>query len=153
MPPEQAVLGLDLPAGASLRLVAVDGAREGSIPGSVEVVRDGKVISIVQPPAGWDAEGEPLEGVRYEPQGDRLVVRYPHRSADLMYPLAVDPQIDRFRVDNLGHPIGNGSFVIGHQSDAEFAAWNYNAGGYGSENFGTYPAQQPSPRSTTTCLR
>lgn len=143
--PEQAVLDLELPAGASLRPVEASGANapEGSIPGSVEVVREGKVVSIVQPAAGWDAEGEPLEGVRYTVEGDRLVVRYPHRSADVLYPLAVDPQIDRFRVDNLGHPVGNGSFVIGHQYDGEYAAWNYNNAGYGSENFVTYPAQQP----------
>lgn len=83
--PEEAVLAFDLPEGSYLRVVddVGGGSARGSVPGSAEVIKAGKVLSVIHPPAGWDADQEPLEGVRYSVDGDKLVLHYPHRSADI----------------------------------------------------------------------
>lgn len=153
--PEQAVLDFDLPEGAQLRVIdeAAAPTDSGSVPGSAEVVRDGQVLSVIQPPAGWDAEDKPLEGVRYAVEGDKLVLHYPHRSADILYPALVDPQIDRFRIDDRGQPVVGSGFTIGpgnvnvpsYQDPARgFASWNSSYGGNFFHDW-TYAPDHRSP--------
>jgi len=140
--PEQAVLALDLPEGAALKVIADGAGTGGAVPGSAEIVRGDELLAVIQPPVGWDADNEPLEGVRYSAEGDDLVVHYPHRSADVLYPLVIDPQVDRSRVDGNGRVIANGpGWVIGRSDDSELAAWNYGNGGGGSHLFSGYPGQ------------
>lgn len=136
--PEQAVFPLSLPEGAEARLVdegGVEQSTEGQVPpGSVEIVKDDRVLSTIQAPVAWDADEEPLEA-SYALEGDKLVVRYAHRSADVLYPVVVDPTVaDRFRVNEQGQPIGNGSFVIGYPYDP--ASWYYEQSG---QNFPRSP--------------
>jgi len=84
--PEQAVLDFDLPPGVRMRMA-------GSVPGLVELVRGTEVVGHVNPPAAWDADGEPV-AVGYQIDGDRLLVDYPHRQKDVAYPLYVDPDYE-----------------------------------------------------------
>lgn len=142
--PEQAVLALEVPAGARLEVVGEEGGTSpgDGVPGSARIVRADDVLAVIQPPVAWDADRQFLEGVRYTVEGDELVVHYPHRSADVLYPLAVDPQVDRFRQNDIGNVDPNGSWVIGHYDDQERAAWNYGFGWPGGENFSGYPGQQ-----------
>lgn len=151
--PERAMLSLDLPQGAQLRLVADEGpeARADRVPGSAEIVRAGKVLSVIRPPVGWDADQEPLQGVRYEVSGDDLTVHYPHRSQDILYPALIDPQIDRYRVDSLGRP-APGTYVIGRSDDSEYPAWSFNNAGGGSESFGAWPPQYPETSESNSPL-
>lgn len=97
---EQVRLAIDMPAGASLRLRSeTDGGLSAALPGdathapaSVEIVRDGAVIATLLTPGTAGADGHPLP-TWYELDGDQVIVRFPHRNADVEYPLLVDPQV------------------------------------------------------------
>ena len=90
--PERVALTFTLPEGLRLRLPT-------SRPGAAELVDGDDVIAVVAPPAAWDAEGEPIEA-SYAVVGDVLELRVRHREADLAYPVAVDPLIDHFQIDD-----------------------------------------------------
>jgi hypothetical protein len=97
---EQIRLAVDMPAGASLRLRSeTDGGLTAVLPGAVtraparvEVVRGGAVIATLLTPGTAGADGHPLP-TWYELDGDQVIVRFPHRNADVEYPLLVDPQV------------------------------------------------------------
>jgi hypothetical protein len=117
--PEEATLILDLPPRATLRM-ADDRARgvEGARPsGTAEVVRDGEPIARFLPPAALDAGGAAVAGVSYSVEGHRLVVHFPHRSQDLLYPLMVDPTVEHWRRN------GGGDWVMGSEGDK--GAWYF----------------------------
>lgn len=150
--PEQAVLPLDLPAGAQARLAEDEQPRAGGSetgggssasgglpPGSVEIVKGGTVIASIARPVAWGADGEPLD-VSYSLRGRDLVLSFPHRSADVQYPVLVDPlAADRFRVNEQGQPVSNSSFVIAGSS-GEMAAWTYSES---TPGFPHGPSQYP----------
>lgn len=81
--PERLPLRLDLPDGAELR---------HSGPAGAEVVAHGERLVAIRPPQAFDADGEDIP-VRYELDGNVLVLRIDHRERDIAYPLMVDPAI------------------------------------------------------------
>jgi hypothetical protein len=92
--PERIPLAFELPERAELRLVddapkQLPNARPS---GAAEIVRGGERMGLISPPLAFDADLERLE-VRYEVEGDRLVVVFPHRSQDILYPALVDPVV------------------------------------------------------------
>ncbi len=141
--PEQAVLPLSLPDGAEAELVPNDGSVSseppGPPPGSVKIVREGELIGLIQPPAAWDADNEPFP-VSYALEGENLVVSYPHRGLDLAFPLAVDPVIERFRLNENGDRAPT-SFLI--TQDSIESGW-----GHGFGNGATAGLFQEFPRIT-----
>lgn len=138
--PGEATLDLDLPAGIEAKLVEGDADHppKNGIAGSVQLTIDGKGVGAIQPPIGFDADGTRVEA-RLSLDGDKVKISYEHQSADLHYPLVIDPNVDRFRVDANGNPITTGSYVIG--SGAEAGAWNYTFGGAPAGYYSNYPAQ------------
>lgn len=93
--PESARLRFTLPAGAGLRLAAAATATGRSADresAELLVVRDGEVLARVAPPLVVDADGTRVSSW-YELDGDDLVMRFPHRSLDVKYPLLADPQV------------------------------------------------------------
>jgi RHS repeat-associated protein len=90
--PEDLRLDLRLPEGA---------VAEEAETGMVVVVRDGKRVATVSPPAAVDAQGNDVP-VEMAIEGDGLVVSAPHRAADVAYPILVDPIIESYWVDGGG---------------------------------------------------
>jgi hypothetical protein len=88
--PEEALLSVELPVGRQLRVRSDDRGDRVDI-----VDQGGDVTARVLPPSAWDADGEPV-AVRYELDGQRIVVRFPHRERDLRYPLYVDPIYENY---------------------------------------------------------
>jgi len=90
--PEELRLRFELPSGASLR----EAKREdgpggtGSLGTSVEVVRDGHVLTHVSAPLTVDAEKWPLP-TTMRVDGDSVIVSVKHQGRDVAYPLLVDP--------------------------------------------------------------
>jgi RHS repeat-associated protein len=83
--PERMALAFDIPADAELRLdEGLDRA---------DVVREGKVLTTVTPPAAVDADGAEVP-VRYEVSGRTLSIEVDHRGGDFLYPILVDPFIE-----------------------------------------------------------
>lgn len=138
--PGQATFDLGLPKGISARLVATGAGKlpPSAVPGSVQLIKDGEDVGAIRPPVGRDADGTPVK-TWLSLTGGQVTVNYDHRSADLRYPLVIDPYVDRYRVDANGNPITTGSFVIGSGSEA--GAWNFNYGGVGAGAFYNLPAQ------------
>lgn len=97
--PQELRLGLDLPAGATLRRSNdrfpgwVGAAGTSSPAGAVEVVRGGEVLARVSPPLAFDAQRQPVP-VRMEVEGSGVVLRVAHRDRDVAYPLLVDPIVE-----------------------------------------------------------
>lgn len=83
--PEQLALGVNMPPGASLRLDPITGA--------AAVVRGGRILASVEPPAAFDANHDAVP-TSYARDGDRLIVKVAHRDRDVLYPILVDPQIN-----------------------------------------------------------
>ncbi|MDQ4040145.1 MAG: hypothetical protein M3141_00165 [Actinomycetota bacterium] len=94
--PESFSLRFELPVGAALRR-ADDGG--------VEVVRGGEVLAVLRAPQVLDAQGERV-AVRTGVEGERVVFSVAHRSADVAYPLALDPVIEDSRGWWLGDTSG-----------------------------------------------
>ena len=84
--PEDVVLRLELPAGARLKSAP-------SHPGALAIVRDGKSIASVQPPAAADADGQPVPVDGYRVRGNEVTLHVAHRERGFRYPILVDPQI------------------------------------------------------------
>jgi hypothetical protein len=84
--PEQFSLRIGVPEDARLRDA---GPGKG-----VEIVRGEdqheRVVARVGAPSAFDADGQPVE-VSYELVDDQMVLSFPHRGADVHYPLLVDP--------------------------------------------------------------
>jgi hypothetical protein len=80
--PEEATLELESPEDVRLRAV-------GRAPaGAVEVLRAHERLALIDAPGAWDADREPVE-VGYAVEGRALLLHYPHRDRDLLYPLAI----------------------------------------------------------------
>ena len=120
--PEAARLRFDLPADAELRLTenAIGDPGAGDAVGA-RVVKDGETIHQIQPPAAKDADGAPVP-VRYALEGNDLIVKVDHRGGDFLYPILVDPLIDRMgpHNPNFGYGATDGR-VIG--SDCTWVSW------------------------------
>jgi len=101
--PEELALDVDVPPGARLRETpAADGIAAGPRPGSIDVVRDNKVIARVLSPSAMDADHEPVN-VTMKAVRDQLRLKVLHRKRDLRYPLLVDPVVeDYLKWTNLG---------------------------------------------------
>ena len=115
--PERFGLDFSLPAGARLRLVEV---RKGLV--GVEVVRDAKVLMVVQPPTAMDAERTPVP-VEYELKGNRLWVELAHRDRDVLYPLLVDPWMIQ---ENWLYRDGDYSVNWRSDPNLDFLGWRTN---------------------------
>jgi hypothetical protein len=141
--PEVATFHVSMPSGAHLHRVPAParGKVPKGEPGSVEVLQGRKQIAVIQAPVGWDADHQTV-ATKYEVAGDKLRLVYLHHSADVRYPLAIDPVFERYRINSSGSLDPNGpNWIIGRTSPFDYAAWNYTYGGYGSENYGNAPAQ------------
>jgi tripartite motif-containing protein 71 len=89
--PETLRFHVDLPVGAELR------ADQG---GGAEVFgADGELLYRINRPISFDAQGSTVP-TTLEIEGDNLVVRVPHREADVAYPILVDPELQM----DWGHP-------------------------------------------------
>ncbi len=81
--PERLGLDVDVPAGASLRIVA----------GDVEIVdSDGAVLSVITAPVAIGADGADVPAAFRFVDG-RLVVEVEHHDRDVAYPIMVDPEV------------------------------------------------------------
>jgi len=87
--PERVALPFDLPAGAELKLTP---STDKETPDGAEIVKEGKTVGRISSPKAFDAEGVNLR-VSYEREGDKLIVVFPHRSQDVLYPALVDPNL------------------------------------------------------------
>lgn len=87
--PERVALPFDLPPGARLGLSP---ASDPKTPSAAEIVKDGKTVGTISAPVAFDAEGVPLD-VSYELEGEKLIVVFPHRDQDVLYPALVDPNL------------------------------------------------------------
>jgi RHS repeat-associated protein len=83
--PEALYLDLKLPSGAVLRPAA-------AAPGAFEVVSGSNVVANVSAPVATDAQGAPVD-VSLEATDGRLRLNVAHRSADVAYPILVDPEV------------------------------------------------------------
>lgn len=84
--PEEVVLDLDVPDGATLEQADAPGA-------PVAVTNDGETVATVSAPVARDAQGQDV-AVDMAVRGDRLVLTARHREQDLAYPLLVDPIVE-----------------------------------------------------------
>jgi YD repeat-containing protein len=84
--PEDLDFSLDMPSGATLRLVP----GSGGLPSSAQVTKDGALLVDIPPAQAQDADGVRVP-VAYRVDGDRLTLHVPHRSGGFRYPLLVDP--------------------------------------------------------------
>jgi RHS repeat-associated protein len=82
--PTENDLVFSLPAGASLVM-------SSTVPGGVEIDREGQALAVIAPPVAEDATGAPVP-VSYSVSGDTLAVTV-DTSASVQYPVLVDPQI------------------------------------------------------------
>ena len=99
--PEKLFFTVGLPEGASL---VVSGAER-----SVQVVRGGDVIAIVQPPVARDAEGASVP-VTMTVSGTMLTVTVSHHAGNYFYPIMVDPTVQ----EKYFHVKGAGGFTPGN---------------------------------------
>jgi hypothetical protein len=101
--PASIPLRFDLSSGQKLELVTGDGS---DLPqGSAELVDGGKRVAAVPPAAAADAQGRSVP-VSYRLDGDQLVIQV-DTSADLAYPILVDPPIGVY--DSNGTSAGAGT--------------------------------------------
>ncbi len=91
--PEELGVALDLPAGASVRLTSPVTDPAGGEGGDAEIVdADGRAIGSISAPVAIDADGVGVPA-RFAFEDGRLVVKVPHRLADVRYPVMVDPEV------------------------------------------------------------
>ncbi|HEX8052884.1 MAG TPA: hypothetical protein VF517_07820 [Thermoleophilaceae bacterium] len=114
--PEKHALELDLPNGAKLR-------QSPQVASAVEVVRGGKLLAFIYPPAAFDADGTQVP-VKYAIAGDTVTLDVEHRGADVHYPLLVDPYINVYE-----------DFYDGTWTNSSHAWW---ASGNGDMNYAAY---------------
>jgi VCBS repeat protein len=101
--PASIPLRFDLSGGQKLELVTGDGS---DLPqGSAELVDGGKRVAAIPPAAAADAQGRSVP-VSYRLDGDQLVIQV-DTSADLAYPILVDPPIGVY--DSNGTSAGAGT--------------------------------------------
>ena len=81
--PEVFRLALELPSGAELRRVD---------DGGVVVYTGGEAVALVTAPRAWDADGTPIT-TSMTVDGTELVLTLRHRTADVAYPLLLDPAV------------------------------------------------------------
>ncbi|PTL58146.1 matrixin family metalloprotease [Paraconexibacter algicola] len=148
--PESVRLRVGLPRGARLRL-ADEGlatttgpitAEDSTAPKAVEIVDGDEVLARVEPPVTVDADDEAVPTF-YEIDGDTIIVRFPHRSLDLQYPLLIDPQVTETWSGgdwNTGDGWGSAQFLQGGLTNFSFARNCCNKTGLqvGAFQFGTY---------------
>jgi YD repeat-containing protein len=116
--PEDLTLHLDLPQGARL----VSGTQ-----GTARVVdKSGKVIAAMAPPSVTDAQGTSVP-ITTEVQGDSVDLHVPHQSADVAYPLLLDP----YWTQPTGFDWVNESFAGWGQAGGYFYATATGIGGAG----------------------
>ena len=88
--PKRLKLRFDVPEGTRL---VVEKAADGEALGRVQLVDDAdRTVSLISPPAAWDANGASVD-VTYHVEGGDLVVDVP-RDERVAYPVLVDPIID-----------------------------------------------------------
>ena len=115
--PEEMRFRIDVPAGAELRS---DGR------GGVEVLREGKRLTLIPKPFAKDAQGTdvPLET---DVADGALVVHIAHREADFAYPILLDPIVEDWV--NQGNnwdggagpgPLSNGAWKWSPESPSDF---------------------------------
>jgi hypothetical protein len=102
--PTSPALSFNLPSDAQLRLATPSDADQVPV-GSAEVVRAGRRVALIAPPAAFDAQGQPI-GVSYQVDGDRLVLVVDD-GGDVAWPVMVDPTT--FVYDNNGQSAGAGT--------------------------------------------
>ena len=84
--PERLSVALSAPRGVTLKPAAG---------GAVTVLRDGHTAGTISAPRAWDADGRAVS-VRAHLEGTALVLDVAHRTADLHYPVVVDPEFASF---------------------------------------------------------
>jgi hypothetical protein len=139
--PERLPLDFDLPAGTRLELLGDGGA---------ELVRAGKRIATISPPEAFDAERVPLTA-SYAVDGDRLVIDFPHRGQEVLYPALVDPQVDSWAPDGAGNvdfsqwPFSQSWTYTGFYSDRTNRIYvsTWPNAYYGGNDWGQFTLQAP----------
>jgi hypothetical protein len=136
--PEAFVVRFDLPAGATLE--------KRSETGLVAVVRGSEVLAQVRAPHVVDAQGERVPA-SVQVSGERVTITVAHRSADVAYPIAVDPPVEDHRGWFAANP--SGLWEWDYQSQPSLKAqgyqwcfwfsWSYcySFGGFGLHVFAT----------------
>jgi hypothetical protein len=81
--PEELALDVTVPAGAGLTQPGPEG---------VKIVQGTKQVGQISPVIATDADGRPVKAT-LKVDGNRVLVEVPHRSADVRYPIMVDPTI------------------------------------------------------------
>jgi hypothetical protein len=93
--PEELVLDLSLPGGATAELVTWinrAGLSDAAADGSVVIRKYGAPAEVIAAPHVVDADGVSIDA-RYELREGKLAVLVPHRAKDVRYPLLVDPAV------------------------------------------------------------
>ncbi len=121
--PQDITLGLGLPAGAQA-------SRTLDQAGGVQIKRNGKVVATITPPVARDAGGKEVNVAYAIGASGDLVMRVDHRSKDLEYPIAVDPEVSTDQLFDYGAtPVGwNANNVNGNWN---YATWDVGAGSPG----------------------
>jgi len=121
--PQDITLGLGLPAGAHA-------SRTLDQAGGVLIKRNGKVVATITPPVARDAGGKEVNVAYAIGASGDLVMRVDHRSKDLQYPIAVDPEVSTDQLFDYGAtPVGwNAKDVSGNWN---YATWDVGAGSPG----------------------
>ena len=111
--PERLSFGVNLPQGATLR---------ASENGGAEVVgAEGEAVATVTAPHAVDAQGATIP-VGLEVEGSSLVISFPHREAEIAYPLYVDPQVIE---ENWS----------GFADTSKLSYWHWSWSGVGAEDY------------------
>jgi len=121
--PQDITLGLGLPAGAQA-------SRTFDQAGGIKIKRNGKVVATITPPVARDAGGKEVNVAYAIGASGDLVMRVDHRSKDLEYPIAVDPEVSTDQLFDYGAtPVGwNANNVNGNWN---YATWDVGAGSPG----------------------
>lgn len=90
--PEELVLDVELPAGASLRRARSANPIPNDPPEAIEIARGDEVLGYVYPPLAYDADGTRVPS-RASIDGERIVIRVDHRGGDFRAPILVDPEV------------------------------------------------------------
>lgn len=124
--PERAALHFELPERSELRLVDDGHAAEivrrpaEPLPGLGLLdsePAEAEPLAFIPPAAAWDAEGAPVSAT-YVVEGDDLVVEFPHRDRDVLYPLVIDPVVDLYKINDRDQGLRTGG------TDT-FSDWEY----------------------------
>jgi hypothetical protein len=132
--------------GLTLRVTGEAGSQ------GVEILRAGERVGSVSPPLAFDADQQQVD-VAMRAEGDEIVIDVPHRSEDVLYPIAVDPVMenqDSWKYGNanragwrtneyqgpfdywfgdigLGNGYGVGRWKNQWYNASSFGEWQYNA--------------------------